>query len=266
MGNPGKILLRQIANAMILVLLLAMGVSYGIGSYIEGGVVTAVIVLNIVIGFGQEYQAEKTMDSLRNLASPTANVVRDGNQVTIANLEVVPGDIVILKTGDTVPADLRVFEAMNFETDEALLTGGSLPVRKEVDEVFDIETGPGDRLNVAYASSTVTKGRARGVVFATGMFTEIGSIAAALHGSDSRVRPVRRDSKGHAGPHRYAEAWGLTAMDAVGRFLGVNVGTPLQKKLSRLALLLFARSSFWLPMTFRTIRKSSSTPSVLVFL
>lgn len=237
--NPGKILLRQIANAMILVLILAMGVSFGIGSYIEGGVVTAVIVLNIVIGFGQEYQAEKTMDSLRNLASPTANVVRDGNQITIANLEVVPGDIVILKTGDTVPADLRVFEAMNFETDEALLTGESLPVRKEEDEIFDEETGPGDRLNVAYASSTVTKGRARGVVFATGMFTEIGSIAAALHGSDSRVRQVRRDSKGHAGPHRYAEAWSLTAIDAVGRFLGVNVGTPLQKKLSRLAMLLF---------------------------
>lgn len=134
---------------------------------------------------------------------------------------------------------MRLFEALNFETDEALLTGESLPVRKEADEVFDDDTGPGDRLNVAYASSTVTKGRARGVAFATGMFTEIGTIAAALHGSGSNVRPVRRDSKGHAKPHRYLEAWGLTAWDAVGRFLGVNVGTPLQKKLSRLAILLF---------------------------
>ncbi|KIW00778.1 potassium/sodium efflux P-type ATPase, fungal-type [Verruconis gallopava] len=237
--NATKILIRQIANAMILVLILAMAVSYGIGSYIEGGVVTAVIILNIVIGFGQECQAEKTMDSLRNLASPTAVVIRDGNEITISNMEVVPGDVIVLKTGDTVPADLRLFEALNFETDEALLTGESLPVRKEAEEIFDEDTGPGDRLNVAYASSTVTKGRARGVVFATGMFTEIGSIAAALRGSESRVRPVRRNSKGYASPRSYAQAWGLTAWDAFGRFLGVNVGTPLQKKLSRLACLLF---------------------------
>jgi Na+-exporting ATPase len=183
--------------------------------------------------------AEKTMDSLRNLASPTASVIRDGNTNTISNSEVVPGDIVVLKTGDTVPADLRLFEALNFETDEALLTGESLPVPKDADEEFDEDTGPADRLNVAYASSTVTKGRARGVVFATGMFTEIGSIAAALHGSDSNVRQVRRDSKGHAKPQRYLEAWGLTVWDAIGRFLGVNIGTPLQKKLSQLACLLF---------------------------
>lgn len=85
----------------------------------------------------------------------------------------------------------------------------------------------------------MTKGRARGVVFATGMYTEIGSIAAALRQKDSKVRPVKRKSDGTAKPHRYAEAWTLTASDAVGRFLGINVGTPLQKKLSRLAVLLF---------------------------
>lgn len=85
-------------------------------------------------------------------------------------------------------------EAVNFETDEALLTGESLPVRKEADTVFDEETGPGDRLNIAYSSSTVTKGRARGIVFATGMFTEIGTIATALRKKDSKVRPVKRKS------------------------------------------------------------------------
>lgn len=128
---------------------------------------------------------------------------------------------------------------MNFETDEALLTGESLPVRKEVDSVFHDDTGPGDRLNIAYSSSTITKGRAKGIVFATGMHTEIGSIAAALRAKGSKRRPVKRKPDGTAKPHRYAEAWGLTATDAVGRFLGVNVGTPLQKKLSRLAVLLF---------------------------
>lgn len=132
-----------------------------------------------------------------------------------------------------------MFESLNFETDEALLTGESLPVTKDEEAIFDEDTGPGDRLNVAYSSSTVTKGRARGIVFATGMHTEIGSIAAALRKRDSRVRPVKRRTDGTTHPLRYAESWTLTFADAVGRFLGVNVGTPLQKKLSRLAMLLF---------------------------
>ncbi|KAF2123411.1 potassium/sodium eff [Dothidotthia symphoricarpi CBS 119687] len=237
--KPGKILLRQIANAMTLVLILAMGVSFGIKSWIEGGVVTAIIILNIVVGFMQEFNAEKTMDSLRGLSSPTATAIRDGKTVTIPTVEIVVGDLVELKTGDTVPADIRLVEAVNFETDEALLTGESLPVLKDGDAVFNDDTGPGDRLNVAFSSSTVTKGRARGVVFATGMYTEIGSIAMSLRQKGSRRRPVKRKADGSAKPHRYAEAWGLTAADAVGHFLGVNVGTPLQKKLARLALLLF---------------------------
>jgi magnesium-transporting ATPase (P-type) len=133
----------------------------------------------------------------------------------------------------------RLIEAVNFETDEALLTGESLPVLKDAEAVFEDDTGPGDRLNVAFSSSTVTKGRARGVVFATGMYTEIGTIAMSLRGTGRKVRPVKRNEKGKAGPHRYAQAWGMTAGDAIGHFLGVNVGTPLQKKLSRLALLLF---------------------------
>lgn len=132
-----------------------------------------------------------------------------------------------------------IIEAVNFETDEALLTGESLPVAKDGEAVFDEDTGPGDRLNVAYSSSTVTKGRARGVVFATGMYTEIGSIAMSLRQKKSRVREVKRKEDGKAKPHRYAEAWTLTATDAVGHFLGINVGTPLQKKLARLAILLF---------------------------
>lgn len=118
------------------------------------------------------------------------------------------------------------------------MTGESLPVEKKAQDIFEENTGPGDRLNVAYSSSTVTKGRARGVVFATGLFTEIGSIAAALRAKGSKVRPIKRKADGSAGPHRYAQAWTLTGTDAVGRFLGVNVGTPLQQKLSRLAMLL----------------------------
>lgn len=218
---------------------MAMAVSFGIKSWIEGGVISAVIFLNIIVGFLQEFRAEKTMDSLRSLSSPTASAIRQGRVVVVPTAEIVPGDMIELKTGDTVPADIRLVEAVNFETDEALLTGESLPVRKDANVTFEDDTGPGDRLNIAFSSSTVSKGRARGIAFATGLYTEIGSIAAALRKKDSKRRPVKRKSNGTAKPYRYAQAWGLTTSDAIGRFLGVNVGTPLQKKLSRLAVLLF---------------------------
>ncbi|KAK8087603.1 hypothetical protein PG997_002564 [Apiospora hydei] len=237
--QPMKIIIAQIANAMTLVLILAMAVSFGIQSWIEGGVISAVILLNIVVGFFQEYSAEKTMDSLRSLSSPTATVVRAGRSQVVPSSQIVPGDIVEVKMGDTLPADIRLVEAKNFETDEALLTGESLPVRKSHTQTFDDATGPGDRLNVAYSSSAVTKGRARGVVFATGTCTEIGAIASALNRKESRVRPVKRKPDGRANPARYLEAYTLTLGDALGRFLGVNVGTPLQRKLSKLAMLLF---------------------------
>ncbi|KAM4066371.1 E1-E2 ATPase domain-containing protein [Hirsutella rhossiliensis] len=238
--QPVKIFIGQIANALTLVLILAMAASFGIQSWIEGGVITAVIVLNIVVGFFQELQAAKTMDSLRSLSSPTAQAVRNGNSATVVTAEIVPGDVVELKTGDTIPADIRLVEAVNFETNEALLTGESLPVRKETAPTFAPDTGPGDRLNVAYSSSTVTKGRARGVVFATGLYTEIGQIAAALRGKTSRRREPKRRDDGTTPLGRWLQAWTLTFSDAVGRFLGVNVGTPLQKKLSKLALILLA--------------------------
>ncbi|RYP63773.1 hypothetical protein DL769_006863 [Monosporascus sp. CRB-8-3] len=160
------------------VLALAMAVSFGIGSRIEGGVVAAVILLNIVVGFLQEYSAEKTMDSLRSLSSPTASVVRGGEARVIPSAEIVPGDLVDVKIGDTIPADLGLVEVRNFETDEALITGESLPVHKSENSTLDDATGPGDRLNIAYSG------------------------------------------------------------DAIGRFLGVSAGTPLQRKLGKLAMLL----------------------------
>jgi len=106
--SPLKILVAQVANAMTLVLILAMGVSFGIRSWIEGGVVTFVILLNVVVGFFQEYSAEKTMDSLRSLSSPTARVIRGGQQITVPSAGIVPGDVIEVKTGDTIAADIRL--------------------------------------------------------------------------------------------------------------------------------------------------------------
>ncbi|KAK9477592.1 hypothetical protein V1514DRAFT_108015 [Lipomyces japonicus] len=237
-----KVIARQCTNAMGLVLVLAMALSYGVSDYVEGGVITAVIVLNIAIGVVQEYRAEQTIDSLRSLSSPTATVIRDGVLEHIPSVHVVPGDIVIVQTGDVVPADLRLTETMNFETDEALLTGESLPVLKDHNVIFSHENhaGVGDRINLAYSSSTVTKGRARGVAISTGMATEIGMIAASLAGKQRKNgRSMNAKKYGIMQP---LKGFGLRSWDAIGSFLGLTVGTPLQRKLAMLAyfLLLFA--------------------------
>ncbi|KAH8430699.1 P-type ATPase [Aspergillus melleus] len=234
-----RVLLKQVANAMTFILILATAVSLGIEAWIEGGVLAAVVLINIVVGFIQEFQAGKTMDSLRTLSSPTATVVRDQQVLSTQTAEIVPGDLVEMKTGDTIPADVRLIEALNFETDEALLTGESLPVRKLVSDTFEDDTGPGDRLNIAYSSSTVTKGRAKGVVFGTGMHTEIGSIAAALREKGSGGLKVQRRSDGSASAWSYTVAVFMVIVSFIGGFLGTNVGTPLQRKLSRLAIFLF---------------------------
>ncbi|KAL8932589.1 MAG: hypothetical protein Q9216_006768, partial [Gyalolechia sp. 2 TL-2023] len=236
-----RVLLKQVSNAMILVLVLAMALSYGVTDYIEGGVITAVIVLNVAIGFYQEFQAEKKMDSLRALSSPSAAVMRDGHIVTIPSGEVVPGDIVQIKTGDTIPADLRLIEAMNLECDEKILTGEAIPVAKDIQIDFsastEFDTGVGDRLNMAYSSSTVTKGRGKGIVVFTGMFTEIGRIAQSMRGKKRKAsRSLSRKKGGNFQP---AKGILLRIWDGIGQFLGLTVGTPLQRKLSKLAYVLF---------------------------
>lgn len=236
-----SVFLRQVANAMILVLVACMVVSFAIKSWIEAGVIAAVVGLNIVVGFVQEYNAEKTMDSLRNLASPTAHVIRDGTDKTIPAQELVVGDIVALKTGDTVPADVRLFDTMNFETDEALLTGESLPVAKV--SIVSFPGGEaiplGDQITMAFSSTTVTKGRAKGIVVFTGMNTEVGAIAASLSSSNKKLRPIKRQEDGTITPKAVIVAGFLSVADSIGAFLGFTVGTRLQRKLANFAMLLF---------------------------
>lgn len=222
------------------VLALALGASFGIQSWIEGGVIAGIITLNIVIGFIQDFQAARTIDALGALTSPSARVFRDDKAEDVPSADLVPGDIVELKMGDSVPADVRLIEAMNFETDEALLTGESLPIRKDPSLTFADETGPGDRINTAFSSSVVTKGRARGIVFATGMSTEIGAIAAALRQSSEGKKVVlERNEKGNVTPWAIVVFCGQWLWKYIGNFLGLTVGTPLQKKLSALFLYIF---------------------------
>lgn len=237
--QPLQILIAQVVNAMTLVLCLALAASFAIQAWIEGGVLAALILINIVIGFFQDLQAAKTIASLKSLSTPGARVFRDGISNNINASQLVPGDIIELKVGDSVPADGRVLEAVNLEADEALLTGESLPVRKDPEALLEEDTGPGDRINIVFSSSVITKGRGRAVVVATGMKTEIGAIASALREEGGEKRQVKRDEDGKASTGAYIVFGLASAWDWLGNFLGVTVGTPLQQKLARLFLYVF---------------------------
>ncbi|ODQ81818.1 hypothetical protein BABINDRAFT_170455 [Babjeviella inositovora NRRL Y-12698] len=231
------IFIHQACNAMVMVLIISMVISLAMKDWISGGVIAFVVFVNIFVGCIQEYNAEKTMSSLKSLSSPTARVIRDGEDQTIPAEEVVPGDVCIVQVGDTIPADLRLFDCMNLETDEALLTGESLPIAKMHKEVYNEEIPVGDRLNMAYSSSTVSKGRGTGIVVCTGLQTEIGAIALSLQEKTSHVRSVEVDE--HGNKSGYSRAIFGTIKDVVGAFLGTSTGTPLLRKLSVLACGLF---------------------------
>lgn len=257
-----SILMRQSCNAMIIVLIISMVISFAIKDWITGGVICFIIVLNVAIGAQQEYQAEKTMGSLKSLSSPSAVVIRDGNEQTIPTEDVVPGDLVLIKVGDTVPADLRLVECTNFETDEALLTGESLPVAKDANALYTQEIPVGDRLNLAYSSSTVSKGRATGIVVLTGLNTEIGKIAKSLKGGNGIIHKI--ENKDEAGLKDYSKAAGHTVWNTIGYILGTAEGTPLKRRLSWLAIYLF-----WIAVLFAIVvmasQKFNVTKEVAVY-
>ncbi|KAK7934544.1 ATPase Na K transporting alpha [Apiospora marii] len=223
-----EILLRQVSNSLTVVLFIVMALSFAIADFIEGGVIAAVILLNIVVGLIQDYRAEQTIQSLYALSAPTCKVVRQQQIESIKAEDLVRGDIVVLNVGDIVPADLRLIDGLNLSTDEALLTGESLPISKHPKAILSEADVPlGDRINMLYSASTVTRGRGRGVVVATGMSTEVGKIAEML-----RANPKAKT--GLSGPARVWDRFknGLRGV------LGLE-GTPLQVKLSKFALLLF---------------------------
>jgi magnesium-transporting ATPase (P-type) len=205
-----------------------MGLSFGINDYIEGGVISAVIVLNICVGFWQDYKAEKTIQSLKKLTAPESNVLRDGTLAKIKAVDLVPGDIVHLNVGSIVPADIRLIDGMNAYTDEAFLTGESLPVEKTPATVFDDENLPtGDRTNLAFSGSEMKSGRCTGIVIATAMQTEVGKIAHMLRQKDDGPKDSSMLVKIRN------KIW-----SGIKTILGL-VGTPLQISLSKFALLLF---------------------------
>ncbi|WP_071131300.1 cation-translocating P-type ATPase [Enterococcus timonensis] len=185
---------EQFKDFMIIVLLVAAVISAVIGHEITDAIIILVVVIvNAVFGVFQEAKAEQAIDALKEMASPSANVKRDGHIVTVKSDELVPGDLVLLEAGDVVPADLRIIEGASLKIEEAALTGESVPVEKSATTLTDGETGIGDRVNMAFMTSNVTYGRATGVVVGTGMNTEVGKIAGMLAQADETQTPLKEN-------------------------------------------------------------------------
>lgn len=170
---------RQFNNLLILVLIAAAVITALLGHWIDTGVILAVVAINAVIGFVQEGRAEAALDALRNMLAPRANVMRGGERMAVAGTDLVPGDIVLLDAGDKVPADLRLIDVAGLRVEEAMLTGESVPVRKDTHPV-EAAASLGDRRAMAFSGTMVTEGTGLGVVTATGRSTEIGRISTMM--------------------------------------------------------------------------------------
>lgn len=190
--SPWQLFINQFQDFMILVLLVATAISAVLGEYLDALAVLAIVVLNAVLGFIQEYRAERSLEALKELTAPTCTVIRDGQTKRIDARELVPGDIVVLEGGDRVPADIRLIESSVLQTEEAALTGESVPVDKDERFVAKGELALGDRRNMVFMGTTVTKGRGLGVVVATGMQTEIGLIAEMITSSEETDTPLQQ--------------------------------------------------------------------------
>ncbi len=184
-------LLGQFTDFMIVVLLVAALISGFIGEPQDTIAILVIVLLNAIIGAVQEYRAERAVAALREMAAPEANVLRDGQTVTLAAAELVPGDVVLLEAGNVVPADLRLLEVEEMQVDESALTGESHPVEKQSACLSEIDLPIGDRQNLAFKSSLITRGHGKGVVVATGLETEIGRIAELLRGETGVKTPLQ---------------------------------------------------------------------------
>lgn len=190
--SPVFIFFRQFIDVMILVLILAAVISYFIGELSDTIVILVIIVLNAVIGFIQEYRAEKAMEALQKMATQVSHVVRNGKPVELSSTEIVPGDIILLEAGNTVPADTRLIEMNVLKINEASLTGESNAVDKQTDALTDENPPLGDMLNMAFKGTQITSGNGRGIVVATGMQTELGKIANMLDKAESKTPLQKR--------------------------------------------------------------------------
>lgn len=186
-----RILARQFTSALIVILVIAAAIAAAIGELGDAVTILAIVILNGALGFIQEWRAEQAIAALKAMLSPKATALRNGAHAVLPAQDLVPGDVVTVEAGDQVPADLRLFETVDFRLDEAVLTGESIPVAKSVEPVPAGTPLPGQRC-VAFMGTTAVNGSARGIVTATGMDTEIGRIAALTQSVEEEVTPLAR--------------------------------------------------------------------------
>jgi Ca2+-transporting ATPase len=188
-----EILLEQFKNVLILILLAATAISLFLGHGIESIAIAVIVLFAVLLGFIQEYRAERAIEALRQMAAPTASVLRNGAEVKIPARELVPGDVIILHTGDRMPADARLIEAVNLQVEEAALTGESVAVEKHTQPLPTNDLPVGDRKNMVYAGTAATYGRGKALVAATGMQTEFGKIAQLLQTVETGKTPLQQN-------------------------------------------------------------------------
>jgi Ca2+-transporting ATPase len=187
-----QMLWEQLNNFVVILLIVASVISALLGDYVEAAAIMAIVVLNAVLGIVQERRAEEALAALKKLAAPDAQVLRDGSRKSIRASGLVPGDIVFLESGNFIPADVRLLEAVNLRVEEASLTGESLPVQKNAATVLDKNIPLGDRKNTAFMGTVISYGRGRGVVTSTGMRTQLGLIATMLQNVEVEETPLQR--------------------------------------------------------------------------
>ena len=198
--SPWRLLLEQFKSILILILLAATGLSALLGHALEAVAIAVIVLFAVILGFVQEYRAERAIEALNRMAAPTATVLRDEQETELPARDLVPGDVILLWTGDTVPADARLLEAVNLQIVEAALTGESTAVEKRAVTLDNPLLALGDRVNMAFAGTTVTYGRGHALVVATGADTEFGKIAQLLQKVETTRTPLQEnlDKMGHA--------------------------------------------------------------------
>lgn len=189
--KPYTILLNQFTDTMVLVLLGATAVSGIVGDMVDAITIMTIVVINAILGFIQEYKAERSLEEIKKMASPFAVVIRGGQRVKIDAKELVPGDVVLLEAGDKVPADLRMLQSFGLEIDESALTGESVPAEKSAGANCAPDCPLGDRKNMAFMGTAVTRGRGRGLVVETGMSTVMGEIAGMMREAKPGLTPLQ---------------------------------------------------------------------------
>jgi len=189
--TPLQIFLGQFKDIFVIMLLIATAISFLIGETVDAVTIAAIVILNSVVGFVQEYRSEKAMEAMKKMTAPRARVLRDGGEAIIQAREVVPGDIVLLEAGDRIPADGRLLEIVDFKTDEAVLTGESTPVNKDID-VLEEKTPVADRKNSVFMATHITYGRGKAAITSTGMNTEFGKIAEMVQTMKEEETPLKQ--------------------------------------------------------------------------